>query len=73
LPTARTSRPARARYIRLIEIPEQANVVASYPIAMIKDAREPDAAASFIELVLSSEGQSILERRGLFPAAATRP
>jgi len=65
--------PGAARYIRLIEIPEQANVIASYPIAMIKDAREPDAAASFIELVLSSEGQSILERRGLIPAAATRP
>lgn len=58
-----------ARYVRVMEIPEHANVIASYPIVLARGGREPDAAKAFLELVLSSEGQQILERRGLIPAA----
>jgi molybdate transport system substrate-binding protein len=56
-----------ARYLRVLEIPENANVLASYPIALVRDAREPDAARAFVDLVLSRDGQAILERRGLIP------
>lgn len=58
-----------ARFVRAIEIPDSANVIASYPIAVTKIAREPAAARDFVALVLSPEGQRILQRHGLIPAA----
>jgi molybdate transport system substrate-binding protein len=64
---------AVARFIHVIEIPESANVIASYPIALVKDARESDTARAFVDLVLSRDGQRILERRGLIPVTPTRP
>ncbi|MGH7725707.1 MAG: molybdate ABC transporter substrate-binding protein [Candidatus Eiseniibacteriota bacterium] len=57
--------PAVARYVRIIEIPAAANVIASYPIAVVSAGTNPDAARAFVDLVLSPEGQGILERRGL--------
>ncbi len=35
-----------------------------YPIAVIKDSRQPDAARQFVALVVSAEGQSVLARHG---------
>ena len=61
-----------ARFVRVIELPESANIIASYPIALVRDAKEPNAGAAFVALVLSPAGQQILERRGLIPAAPTR-
>jgi len=65
--------PTVARTIRVFEIPDSANVLASYPMALVKGAREPEAARAFLELVLSREGQAILERRGLIPVTPARP
>ena len=65
--------PNVARYIRVFEIPESANALASYPVALIKGGRAPEAAAAFVELVLSREGQAILERRGLIPVTPAHP
>src|SRR5262245_22395260 len=62
--------PAIARYVKVFEIPEGANVIASYPMALIKDGPAPDAAKAFMDLVLSPEGQQILEHHGLMPIAA---
>mgnify|MGYP001122192292 CR=1 FL=1 len=36
------------------------DVVNRYPIAALKDARSPDAAAAFVEFVLGERGQAIL-------------
>jgi molybdate transport system substrate-binding protein len=65
--------PAVARFIRVFEIPQNANVLASYPIALLRESKQPDAASAFVALVLSSEGQAVLERRGLIPVAGERP
>ena len=65
--------PAMARYVRVYEVPASANVVATYPIALIKDAPAPEAAKAFMNLVLSPEGQQVLERHGLVPLAANGP
>ena len=43
-----------------IDIPEEDNVVAEYPIVALNGAPNPDGAAAFVEFVLSDEGQSIL-------------
>ena len=62
--------PAAAGKVRTLEIPAGANVTASYPIARVRGGKEPEAAAAFVELVLSPDGQRILERRGLMPRLA---
>ena len=47
-----------------IDIPEEFNVVANYPIAVLTEAPNPEAAAAFVALVLSDEGQAILSSYG---------
>jgi molybdate transport system substrate-binding protein len=65
--------PVIRRYVRVLEVPASANVVAAYPIARVKDAPAPEAAKAFLDLVLSAEGQQVLERHGLMPLAANGP
>jgi molybdate transport system substrate-binding protein len=47
-----------------ITIPENYNVIASYPIAIPDSTNEPSLAADFIVYVTSSEGQAILVKWG---------
>jgi molybdate transport system substrate-binding protein len=47
-----------------IDIPDDLNVIAPYPIAPLADAPNPEAAAAFVAFVLSPEGQAILARYG---------
>ena len=47
-----------------VEIPAEMNVVAEYPIATLAGAPNPDAAAAWVEFVLSDEGQAILTGYG---------
>jgi len=65
--------PAVARYIRVFEVPDSVNVIASYPMALVRGGTAPEAAKAFMELVLSAEGQRVLERHGLMPVAASNP
>lgn len=60
-----------APYVTVLQIPEPYNVLASYPIAVLKGAREPVAANTFVNLVLSKEGRHVLRRHGLIPASAS--
>lgn len=47
-----------------IDIPAGQNVVAAYPIASLSRAPNPQAAAAFVEFVLSDAGRAILSRHG---------
>jgi molybdate transport system substrate-binding protein len=47
-----------------VDIPESSNVVARYPIAVVKDAPNAAAAVAFMDYVLSPEGQQVLARFG---------
>lgn len=47
-----------------VDIPAEYNVEAAYPIAVLKGAPNPDAAAAFVAFVLSTEGQRILGEYG---------
>jgi molybdate transport system substrate-binding protein len=47
-----------------IDIPEEDNVIAEYPIAALAGAPNADAAAAFVEFVLGSDGQAILAEYG---------
>jgi molybdate transport system substrate-binding protein len=50
--------------VEVISIPPELNVVAEYPIAVLRGAPRPGLARAFIELVLSSAGQAALARHG---------
>lgn len=60
--------PAASRHVHVLEIPDEHNVIARYPLTILKDARNAEAARWFFDLVLSAEGQQVLQRHGLMPA-----
>jgi molybdate transport system substrate-binding protein len=55
--------------VRVIQILENLNIIATYPIAVLKDARSPALAQEWVDLVVSDEGQRVLEKWGFEPAA----
>ncbi len=65
--------PSVSRHVRVFEIGDPYNVIASYPIAVLKGAKNAQAAKWFVDLVSSAAGQQILERHGLLPAATAAP
>ena len=61
--------PSVRRVVRLILIPDEYNVVAAYPIAVLAGSRRQTDARAFVDFLLSVEGQRLLERHGLLRAA----
>ncbi len=55
--------------VRVVQIPETLNIIATHPIAVLKDAKNPEQARNWVDLVVSDEGQRVLERWGFEPAA----
>ena len=53
--------------LKIILIPEAYNVTATYPIAVLANAHQPDLAAGFTTFVLSPAGQAILIKWGFQP------
>jgi molybdate transport system substrate-binding protein len=53
--------------VETLDIPDNRNVIARYYIAPVKDAPNPAGAESFIEYVLSAEGQRTLLKYGFGP------
>ena len=56
--------PATANQLSTIDIPDEFNVVATYPIAQLKAASQSALGADFVQFVLSATGQSILKKWG---------
>jgi molybdate transport system substrate-binding protein len=50
-----------------VEVPDEFNVIAEYPLAALSAAGNAELASAFVEFVLSDEGQSILESYGFMP------
>jgi molybdate transport system substrate-binding protein len=61
--------PPVARFVRVFTIPDSANVLATYPIAVLGASAHAEAAKAFVALVTSPHGQELLRRRGLIPVA----
>src|SRR6266852_1623217 len=57
--------PAVAGKVKTIDIPDPYNVIAQYPIAVVKSSQHPSDAQSFIDFVLSPNGQAILKKYNL--------
>jgi molybdate transport system substrate-binding protein len=53
--------------ISTIEVPDAFNPMASYPIAFVSKSTQKDLAKAFEALVLSADGQAILQKDGLVP------
>ncbi len=63
--------PDIAHRVQQIAIPNEQNIVATYPIAPLVDAPHPELARTFIDFVRSAEGQHILAKWG-FGSPPTR-
>jgi molybdate transport system substrate-binding protein len=55
--------------VKVIPIPPDLNIIATYPIAALKDAEDPELAKKWVDLVTSEEGQKVLEKWNFEPAA----
>jgi molybdate transport system substrate-binding protein len=56
-------------HLKTISIPDNYNVIAKYPIAVLAEDPQPDLAAEFVDTVLSPDGQAILKKWGFTPVA----
>jgi len=59
--------PDSADQVLAIPIPPEFNVEAQYPVAVIVDSDQIDAAQAFVDLLLSAEGQALLANFGFVP------
>jgi molybdate transport system substrate-binding protein len=55
--------------VKVIKIPPDLNIIATYPIASLKDAEDPELAKKWVDLVRSEGGQKVLEKWNFEPAA----
>jgi molybdate transport system substrate-binding protein len=55
-------------FVTTIAIPDQYNVIASYPLGIVRESVAQDRAAAFAEYISSPDGAAILSRYGFTPA-----
>ena len=53
-----------AARLRVLSVSDEVDVLASYTIAVLREARRPQAAREFADLVMSAAGQRVLGRHG---------
>ncbi|CAA9579698.1 MAG: Molybdenum ABC transporter, substrate-binding protein ModA [uncultured Truepera sp.] len=53
-----------AEGVHAIDIPDDLNVLGTYPITTLRGSAQPKLAQAFVDLVLSDEGRTILTERG---------
>jgi molybdate transport system substrate-binding protein len=51
-----------------VAIPDDLNVIATYPLAVLSMSERADDAKAFVDLVLSADGQKVLADNGFLPA-----
>lgn len=66
-------RADRADEVATVPIPDAFNVVATYPVAVVSDAPNPELARAFLDLLLSPAGQAVLADFGFAPAGKSTP
>lgn len=53
--------------VTVIDIPDPYNVIAQYPIAVVKSSSHASDAQAFMAFVLSPEGQAIMKKYQFIP------
>lgn len=64
---------AVARQVTMLLLPPSSQIVADYPIAIVMGTAHGEAAAEFLALLGSREGQAVLARHHLEPVAPGKP
>jgi molybdate transport system substrate-binding protein len=59
--------PQIAHQLATVDVPDEFNTLASYPIALVQESRNRTTASAFMAFVLSPTGQSILARWNFTP------
>jgi len=62
-----------ARYLKVFELPDAAQIVADYPIARVQGSSHHEAAQAFLDLLTAQEGRAVLERHRMIPAGSATP
>lgn len=55
--------------VHVIAVPDTVNVTGTYPVAVVTQSAHKDLAETFIQFLLSREGQEILHRHGFLPVS----
>jgi molybdate transport system substrate-binding protein len=59
-----------AAQVGKIQIPDELNTVANYPVAVISDSANPELARAFMDYLLAADGQEVLAAYGFLPVNA---
>jgi len=59
--------PQMVGKVTRILIPEKCNVVGDFPVAVLSQSKYPVEAQAFLDMIMSTEGQSILGKYGFIP------
>lgn len=62
-----TDAQAAKDQLTLIAIPDAQNVIATYPIALVKNAKQAALGQQFVDYLLSADGQAIMQKYGFAP------
>ena len=57
--------------VKVIPVPDSAQPVAAYEIAVVGDTGNPSGASRFVTFVLGKNGQAWLKKFGFIPAPST--
>jgi molybdate transport system substrate-binding protein len=61
---------AAASKVKFISIPTTLNIIAQYPITVLKDSKSTSDAQAFVQYILSSDGQAVLTKYHFLPPTA---
>lgn len=50
-----------------ISVPDKYNVVGDFPVGVLSQSKYPEEAQAFLDLMMSSDGQAVLEKYGFIP------
>jgi molybdate transport system substrate-binding protein len=62
---------AAASKVTFISIPSTLNIIAQYPITVLKNSKDASDAQAFVQYILSSDGQAILAKYRFLPPTAS--
>jgi molybdate transport system substrate-binding protein len=66
-----TDAASAAGKVKLIDIPDNFNLIAQYPIAATKSSANATAAQDFVNYILSADGQATLVKYGFIPVTGS--